>query len=184
MFVLLFPGQKSALVTLQSVLKERHDNLQAHTAREIQRRTARGVPLDDGAGPLTALDDYVDVDGYGDVQVRFVALAEKRRAELLADVQVAVAARAAFAGKDVVVVGKELPLADAAIEDAQLAFIKAAVCELRDSNGVVDLSSESVAEAIRATGSLLAHLFVAARDYQGLSPGKEKRFGSQQPSTT
>lgn len=184
MFVLIIPGQKSSFVTLHAALEEWHNHLSARTAAEIERRKAGGIPLDDGAGPLTPLGPFVGVAGYDDVRVRFVALSEKRRAALMADIDIAQAARAAFAGKAIVDVAKDIVAADAAVEDAQVSFIRAAIDELHTSDGKVDLSSEVIVEGIKATGALLAHLFIVARDFQGLSPGKEKRFGQHLPSTT
>ncbi len=205
-FVLIYPGTKSAPVSLQAVLKERHDNLREATAKEIERRKAKGIPLNDSVdwaavAPLVAaqdaeglrkmlsdglepLDEYEPIPGYEDIKVRFVALADKRRAELVLAVALAQNVRNAFVGQPLADVGQECIAADAVVEAAQLALIRAAVADLQMPDGQVDLGSDAVVEAIKATGTLLAHLFIAARDYQGLSPGKGSRFGSAAPSTT
>lgn len=180
MLLLIHPGTKSEIVSLQSVLKERHENLRAFTDKEIARRTARGIPLDG----LTPLDDYADVDGYDDVRVRFLALSEEERGIINATVEVAQATRAALADKPVVEVAAEAAKADSGVVKAMIDYVRKVVVEVDLGDGKLDLTSDAVCAALAATGQLLTHLFVAAREYQGLSAGKkERRFGLPQQST-
>lgn len=199
--VLIRPGQCSALLSLQSVLRERHEQLAASTVREIERRQKLGTPLSDAVdfdalaaavaardvplartlvsgGALEPLDAYAAVDGYDDVKLRIKALGDGARADLLLDVSLAQAERSALEGAPVREAGKTARAADEALFVAHLAFMRAAIAKLEVGGVAVDLADTNDVEAVRATGTLAVHLFVASRDFQGLPPGKEPRFGS------
>lgn len=180
MLLLIHPGTKSEWTSLHSVLAERHAALRELTRKEIEKRKAKAVPLDG----LEELDEYEAVAGYDKVELRFLALSEEERGLINAGVAIAQATRAALAGKPLVEVAVEVAKADAAVSDAMVAYVKKAIPDIRTEEGAIDLGSAGVVAAVKATGSLLAHLYTAAREYQALSLGKKKRFGAPPPSTT
>ncbi len=187
--MLIRPGQKTAIMTLQAVLRERHESIAADVARDIERRKRDGVVFDEGIewpavqaavdardaikvrtlveGARRPLPPYEDVPGYDVVRVRFVALSAARRADL---VKVVVDAYAADQAADA--------------EVGILEYLRATVAELVVDGESLSLASDDDVVAVKATRGLFFDLYVAARDYQGLPAGKEKRFGSPPPSTT
>ncbi len=173
-FHLIYPGHKSPLMTLQAVHRERHGLVQAEQAKERARAEAKAVA---GSGPADLPEiapDYVDLPGYDDIEVRFVALSKETRDSLF--VAVVVADEAAELAEQDPDRAARLPgvhAAGMARVQAQAALVLATVCELRIAGVAVDVAADL--EAIRATGTLLADLYVAARDYQGLAlaaPGR------------
>lgn len=222
-YVLIFPGSKSELVSLQAVLRESHEAQQAGRAQEIAERTKLSIPLDDatdwnavalqitalGCLPerdskavaelaaklhasvaghaLLALPDYEPVAGYDDVLLRFRGLADSAVQDHMLTVGLAHReAEAASKIEDPTARAKGVRLANEARDQAFLAFIADAVCEVRCGEQVAGSGASGLTqlelEAIRATG-LMVPIYLAARDYQRLSPGKGSRFGSAPPST-
>ena len=222
-YVLIFPGSKSELVSLQAVLRESHEAQQAGRAQEIAARTKLGVPLDDATDwaavglqiaalscfpdrdskaiaeqaaqlhasvahhALVAMPDYEPVDGYDDVNLRFRGLADSDVQDHMLAVGLAHReAEAAAKVEDPTARAKAVRLANEARDQAFLAFIADAVCEVRCGEQVAGADDRALTEleleAIRAT-ALMVPIYLAARDYQRLSPGKGLRFGLQPPST-
>ena len=182
--MLIRPGQKSPLLTLQSVLRERHESIAADVAADIARRKRDGgVVFDEGvrwpevqaavddknaikvralvAQALRPLDPYEPIAGLDSVTVRFIALAAETREKLV-----------------------DAVIASQGGSEEMLALLSAVVADLKVDGESLSLASSDDVAAIKATGGLLLNLYVAARDYQGLPPGKERRFGSPPPSTT
>ena len=182
--MLIRPGQKSPLLTLQSVLRERHESIAADVAADIARRTRDGgVVFDEGirwpevqaavdvkdaikvralvADARRPLDPYEPIAGLDDVKVRFIALDAETRENLV-----------------------EAVIASKGGTESMLALLRATVAELQVGGESLSFVSSDDVAAIKATGGLLLNLYVAARDYQGLPPGKGRRFGSPPPSTT
>lgn len=62
--VLLIPGEKTDLVDLNTVLRERHEDMRAQRDRDIAARAANGSPLDDGINwpKLTAIDVITSIN--------------------------------------------------------------------------------------------------------------------------
>ena len=200
--VLIRPGGISDWVPLQAVLREAHEALQKERADEIASRSKKGIPLDDdvdwkkvsaaveakNAGEvvrLTAgkflepLDDYAAVPGNDDVKLKFRAISEAARRTLMIEVAAAgVAVAKALDTDDAVKIDEAQRRRDAAFA----AFIGAAVVAVDVAGDVNEVVDDALVEALAASG-LLVSVFAAARDYQRLSPGKGKRFGSPQPST-
>ncbi len=200
--VLLYPGSKSEPVKLQDVMRESHEAFAAGVALEIERRQKLGVPLDDATdwdavdvavkakdGPKVAalvsgntlrpVPAYDPTEGYDDVVVRFVALSESQRRDL------SLAVALASDDLDKARVAGDIPgvrAADERLDQARGAFVRAAICSLFISGVSLEGIDADDLEAVRASG-LLVDLYVAARDYQRLSPGKGGRFGSRPLST-
>lgn len=207
MKLLIRPGALSPKLILDDVLRERHEDIRAQRQRTIDKRTQKGTPLDDDtkwfdididavanavhardtertltaaqavvdavAGhKLVPIAEYVSVPHYRDIKVQFRALAHTPMRELLDAV-----ADAAGHGSDAV--------AELGFHEAVGAFVKRAV-HIIDFGGVDDESLEDLddddVQALLASG-LLIDVFVAARDYQAMSPGKGSRFGSPPPRT-
>lgn len=81
--LLILPGQRSARLVLDEILRERHDVERARVAREIKTREESGAPLvDEVTGlPIVALDDYEPeplADGV-EVVLRARSMAERQR---------------------------------------------------------------------------------------------------------
>jgi hypothetical protein len=200
--ILIRPGQVSGWVTLQEVLREAHQAAQKDRAEEIEHRKKNGIPLDDDTDwsavavavaarksaeiakltsghELTPIADYVDVEGYDNIKARFIAIPEAKRRTLT----LAVAA-AADAVNDARRAGDTQGVDDACLERdrAYGAFVQATVRELDVSGEVLNGITDDDVDALFASGLLLS-VYSAARDYQRLSPGKGRRFGSPAQST-
>ena len=136
---------------------------------------------------LVELPDYVPVDGYDDVFVRFIALSEAERQDHMVAI---VAAQDVVDAADKVDPDKAqaqaVRAAYAARDQALLAFIGVAVAELRLDGGQQVAGGERLTasdlEAIRTTGLLLP-IYLAARDFQGLARKKDWHFSSAPQST-
>ena len=200
--VLIRPGQVSGWVSLQEVLREAHEAAQKERAAEIEQRAKNSIPLDDDTDwsavavavaakksaevarltsghELAPIPDYVDVEGYGDVRCRFVAISEAKRRTLALAVAAAVdGVNEARAFSDV----QALDDACAEADRARGAFVQAAVVGLDVSGEVLEVLTDDDVQALYVSGLLLA-VYSAARDYQRLSPGKGTRFGSPAQST-
>jgi hypothetical protein len=199
--LLLYPGLKTPALTLQAILRERHEHALASEQRDVERRRAAGVPITDAvdwpavqraasAGDARAVFDlvskaqepqlgaYEPKEGYDAVTVVLVAISDATRARLLMEVALASEGRTAAATATLTRESASAVLAaDQAVTAAMLAFLQATVDKLVVGGRDVDLASPKAHDALASTGALLTHLFVAARDYQTLPPGKEPRFG-------
>jgi hypothetical protein len=200
--VLIRPGAVSDWVRLQDAMRESHEAQQKDRADDIEGRKKNGIPLDDetdwhavGAAvakkdsaevarltsghALLPLPDYVDVSAYDDVSVVFRAISEAQRRTLALALSAAQDAVKAAAKLDDV---GALDAACAKRDDAYAAFVKAAVARVDVGGEALGPLKDDDVEALRIT-DLLQPLYVAARDFQRLSPGKGKRFGSLPQST-
>jgi hypothetical protein len=199
--VLIRPGAVSDWVPLQAVLREAHEARQQEVKNEIEQRRKRGVPLDDNTdwaavkqaaekgdsalvaqlvsgNALELLEDYAPVEGYDQVLLRFVAISEARRRALSFRVAAAQDAVAAATRK---ATSEEILKACEERDAAYGALVLAAVAAVDVAGEKIEQIGSEHLEALGAS-QLLTNVYVAAREYQRLSPGKGQRFGSQQPS--
>lgn len=207
----IFPGDVSPLVSLNDCLRDTHEAVRAAELAEIARRQKAGASLasdvDWKAVEITVEEigvcsrrgdaaealrhtgelrlhlagkflqdpgEFVATEGYDDVKVRFVAVADRVRREHMRDIA------AAFSGDD-----GDAAAGQTRRDAAVAAFLQATVREVhmggRVIGGAGGLGDDGV-EAVLLSG-IFSDLYVAARDYQRLSPGKGSRFGSPAPST-
>lgn len=206
----IFPGDVSPLVSLNDCLRDTHEAVRAAELAEIARRQKAGASLSTDvdwravevtveeigacsrrgdaaetmrhAGDLRLqlagkfLEDpgeFKSVEGLDDVRVRFIAIADRVRREHMRDIA------AAYDGDDTDAAAGQTRR-DAAIA----AFLRATVREVHMGERVIGGAglTEADLEAVLLSG-VWSELYVAARDYQRLSPGKGFRFGSPAPST-
>lgn len=164
------------LVTEMGALPRENGKAYADLALKIHALTAGHT--------LVPLNPYEPVDGYDDVMLKFRALSEcDLQDHMLAvgsahrDVEAAQAAP----------IEKRASLVRFASEKRDQAFLdfiadSVAHVVIGDQKTNDDVMASADLEAIRATG-LMVPIYLAARDYQRLSPGKGSRFGSPLLST-
>lgn len=205
----IFPGDVSPLVSLSDCLRDTHEAVRAAELAEIARRQKAGASLStdvdwknvevtveeieaasrrgDAAETLRHAGDlrlhlvgnfladpgeFVPTEGLDDVKARFVAIADQARREHMRDI--------ATAHKDANDGADGQTRRDAAIRE----FLRATVREVHMGERVIGGAglTDTDLEAVLLSG-VWSELYVAARDYQRLSPGKGFRFGSPAPST-
>jgi len=209
-FAPIFPGDTSPLVSLNDCLRDTHEAVRTAELAEIARRQKAGASLStdvdwrnvevtveeigacsrraDAAETLRHANDlrlqlagkhladpgeFVPVEGLDDVKARFIAIPDRARREHMRDLA------AAFDGDDTDAAAGQTRR-DAAIA----AFLRATVREVHMGDrfiGGAGLTDDDL-EAVLLSG-VWSELYIAARDYQRLSPGKGCRFGSPAPST-
>lgn len=156
-------------------LKEAED---AHTAAAVLAAVRKiAAACAEVVEPLAAFDEP---PGLGGVDVVFRALAEEERDALIGAVAIAglgVEAAEKSEGQGARISG--VLVANQSLQLAKGALVKAAVASVRIGGGPVADVDDDLVAALRATGAgVFDWLYVAARDYQGLSSGKGNRFGA------
>lgn len=195
-------GALSPLLNLDDVLRERHEDIRAQRQRTIDKRVAKGIPLDDdtkwsnidtlaidkalaahdtagvqvaaqavldavAVNKLEPFAEYVSVPHYAGIKIQFRALAHTPMRKLLDVI-------ASAQGTDAV--------AEERFHEAIGAYVKEAVHVINfGDEQLIDIDDNDV-QSLLASG-LLIDVFVAARDYQALSLGKDSRFGLPAPQT-
>ena len=128
---------------------------------------------------LTAIPAYEPTKTRDLVQVRFVALEDGARRDLLRKVAEAQDRIGLVPASDNAALMAAILERDEAVKD----FIAASVCELHVGDDSIKGPPDAAdLEAIKLSG-LLWDLYSAARDYQELSLGKAERFGPRPQST-
>lgn len=172
---------------MQECLRAVHQSARERVLAEIARRTANGVPLDDGDGPITDPGDYVPRDDLDGVEVRLFILSERRKGMLQAAHDQAMGRflrENTLGGED----RDEVAVAEAlgAVFDARRAYVAEVVKDIAGVDGVArdgERLSESTLDALERA-KLINPLFVAAQHLQGLDAAKAARFGRLPASTS
>lgn len=129
---------------------------------------------------LTPLPAYEPKPGLDDVFIVVRALEDDERRRLLAEVEEA--AEASDAAVKASAERARLLTLDADFRGAVRRFVLRSVASMTVGDDDVAAVEERDVLALEGAG-LLFDVFAAARDYQGLSPGKAGRFGRPPPST-
>ena len=180
MRVLVYPGAKSDVVSLQEILRLVHDGARVARQREIDERTKSGAPLihESDGSPLLALPEHVDDPGLAGIKLRFVQVDDATRRGWNA--------RATNEWQRVLAASKARD--SVAMRDADEALCKVyeeTIAAVVDELHGIDLGGKTLAEAmpgLRLAG-LLVPLHDACRHFLGLSPEKAGRCGLPSPST-
>lgn len=171
MTLLLYPGHVGELEPVQERLRCLHMEEATRRRREIERREAGEVPLDDGAGPLSPLGPYVENHRLDDVRARFVIV------DAITLRKLAAREASAFAAVKRVGEGATHDEQNAAVElvfDARREYVRAAVRVVvigdKQIGGDAGLSGSDLDVLDR--NHLLIPLWEAASSFQEVSEKK------------
>ena len=178
------PGQEGPLRCLDTMLRERWEEMQEANRAEIKRRKKGGVPLDDGDGPITASDTY---DAEKDFEKIFVSIrAVSRRDIMETDIRIREIAEDTENKTEAMARLRS----DLDTFDCMRGFVRrsiARVVGLEDDDGPYELRgdplSEEQVEFLDQCG-LLFPLFAVSKSYQYLTGTQKKSYGLREPLTS
>lgn len=175
------PGQSLGRRSLGGVLRAKWDDDREAIVRAIAKRTAKGVPLDDGDGPLRDPGEYEADPEIDEVYIEVRALS-------VADVQKHDHAMSSTFSEVVKSEGDERLAARGRNREAANAFIKAAVTSVtgisgKDGEEIGGPLSDDVLEALWANNLAIA-IVNAAQWLQHVRGEQRKNSGASQPKTS
>ena len=178
------PGRVGPPRCLDTMLRERWDDIRKSNNEEVERRKKAGIPLDDGDGPLEMLDEY---EGNEDYKKIFVSIRSVSRSAIMeTDIRIKeIADHVKSQGEAAARLRADLETFKAMKDFCRISLASVGGFVDDDGDYVIEGSPELTEEQVEfldENGMLFA-LFSVAKAYQYLTSEKKRRYGLQAPST-